>query len=339
MADSGAAEQAAPERCVLQHRGFAALGEIAFRRSPTDNMPVLLMPLGGRQAAVPLRALQRELGIADDSEDGRMLGLIAEALDYVTGLQPGDMLPREVLSGEASWQPSAAPRQRAVARLQMQLVAWLGGLTGDASLSVQSLSAQRIEQDPSLRARLTEAFERAARSLGLPESGAVVALLEATGDELGYIEALRDCLLLRAQAMAARVAFIAASGWRGDATRLDTLTQVHRLSGIALRQLAARFGEVDAQTGEVIATLRNADGQRVFIRSHRDWLQRSRLAWEPILREWDAPPPRLDDAAWLLIGRTYQFLAPRFMPVQEWQPFRAARPPRRPPAPERVLQW
>ena len=59
--------------------------------------------------------------------------------------------------------------------------------------------------------------------------------------------------------------------------------------------------------------------QRVFIRSNRDWLYRTRLAWEGILRQWRPPPQQLDDMSWGLITRTYRFLAPRFMPVQEWQ--------------------
>ena len=330
---------AKPDRCVLQHRGFLALGQFSFRRSPADNLPVAVVPLGGRDAAVPLRALQRELGIDDDSDDGRMLALIAESLDYVAGLQPGDLLPREVLTGEASWQPMPAHRQRAIDRLRLQLVAWLGRETGDAALSAENLSPDRIEQDCGLRARLGEAFARAAASLGLLDAEAVVALLEQIAEELAYIEALRDRLLARVQRLAARLDALAGGGWRGDATRLDALTQVHRLAAVALRQLAGRFAEIDAQTGEVIAAMRNAEGQCIFIRSHRDWLHRSRLAWEPTLQDWDSPPRALDEAAWLLIGRTYQFLAPRFMPVQEWQLFNAARGARRPARPEHALQW
>ena len=81
-----------------------------FRRAEADDTPVMVMSLGERTAAVPLRALQRELGIADDSPDGRMLGLIAQSLDFVAGLQIGDPLPAEVLDGRASWTPGATHR-------------------------------------------------------------------------------------------------------------------------------------------------------------------------------------------------------------------------------------
>ncbi len=67
-----------------------------------------------------------------------------------------------------------------------------------------------------------------------------------------------------------------------------------------------------------MAALRNAESQRAFIRSNRDWLYRSQLAWESTLGAWDAARPRADDATSVLLGRTYRFLAPRYMPVTEW---------------------
>ena len=76
-----------------------------FRRRDGDDTPVVVVRLGEREAAMPLRSLQREFGIADDSADGRMFGLIAEALDFVPALRLGDPIPEEVLSGAASWDP------------------------------------------------------------------------------------------------------------------------------------------------------------------------------------------------------------------------------------------
>ena len=49
--------------------------------------------------------------------------------------------------------------------------------------------------------------------------------------------------------------------------------------------------------------------------------------------------PVLDDAAWLRVGRTYHFLAPRFMPVQEWESTSATRHSRRPNKPQAVMRW
>src|SRR4051794_6220071 len=76
---------AVADRCALSHRVFTSFGDPLFRRAETDAAPVMVVKLGDRQAAIPLRSLQREFGIPDESDDGRMLGLIAQSLDFVAG--------------------------------------------------------------------------------------------------------------------------------------------------------------------------------------------------------------------------------------------------------------
>jgi hypothetical protein len=145
----------------------------------------------------------------------------------------------------------------------------------------------------------------------------VLHLVEELAQELAYIEALRDRLLRRVKVMAEKLNRIA-QAFRGDATHLETLTQVRRLAATALKQISRRFDELDAQTGEVMPALRNTDGQRTFIRSNRDWLYLAQRAWQPLLLEWDVAGISFDDGILMLLNRTYQFLAPRFMPVTEW---------------------
>lgn len=324
------------ETCRLQNRVFSSLGAVSFRRAEADGTPVMLIPLGERHAAVPLRALQREFGIADDSADGRMLGLIAEALDYVTGLQIGDKLPGEVLTGAASWQPHVRFRRKAAAKLRLQLIAWVDSAA--AVTDADPTAMERLETDPAMRSRVQRAFEQAAQALDLPNPQAVMQVAEEIAEELSFIEALREDLLARAQAMALRLGALGAGG-TVNVERQTMLTRVRKLTHLALQQIAARFADVDAQTGEVMSTLRNAASQRAFIRSNRDWLYRSLRAWEPILTEWAAAPPVLDDAAWVRVGRTYQFLAPRFMPVQEWESVTGPRHGRRAPKLENAMKW
>jgi hypothetical protein len=316
----------APGRCRLQHPIFATLGAISFRRADGDGQPAMAVPLGEREALVPLRALQREFAIADDSEDGRMLGLIAESLDYVESLRPGDTLPGEVLDGSASWQPETRHRAQVAARLRDQLLAWLDG------------GAVRLDHDAALRQRVQAAFEQAALALALPDAQAVIALVENLAEELSYIEALRESLLGRVGLMTGRVAR-AVGHFRGDGARLEALTQVHRLGEAAAAQLAGRFQEVDAQTGEVMAALRNIESQQAFIRSNRDLLYRALRGWEPILAGWVALPTLLDDAFWGLVARSYQFLARHYLPVQEWQTPGAVRRVRRSKAPDSAMTW
>ncbi len=324
-----------PTICQLQNRLFTSLGTVSFRRAEADGMPVMVIPLGERHAAVPLRALQREFGIEDDSADGRMLGLIAEALDYVTGLSIGDKLPDEVLSGRASWQPDAKYRRIAAGKLRLQLMAWVDP---SADPRADAAALERLETDAAMRARVQRAFEQAAKALDLPGPPAVMQVVEDIAEELSFIESLREELLARAQAMGIRLGTLSAGG-TVNVERQTMLARVRKLTQLALHQIAARFIDVDAQTGEVMVMLRNADSQRAFIRSNRDWLYRTRRAWEPILADWAAAPPVLDDAAWLRVGRTYHFLAPRFMPVQEWDTPASARHGRRAPKPEAIMKW
>lgn len=308
-----------PVLCALNHRIFRSLTDVMFRRAESDDTPVMVMTLGERTAAVPLRAFQRELGVADDSADGRMFGLIAQSLDFVAGLQFGDPLPTEVLDGRASWAPAGTHRALASARLRLQLAAWLrpeaaGVVMPDAG------TVRRLDEDPAMRQHVNAALDKAARDLGLAERGEVVGMLEQLAEELAYIELLREGLLNRVRDMTVRVERMCRAG-RVNQKRMEMLTQVRRLSTTALQQIGQRFAEVDSQTSEVVTALRNMDSQRSLIRSSRDWLYRLSRAWGPTLQDWEEAAGLPDAELWKLIERTYHFLAPRYMAVQEWQAF------------------
>jgi hypothetical protein len=318
-------------RCELTNPVFSIFGPVVFRRAEADGTPAMVVPLGERLAVLPLRALKREFGITDESPDGQMLGLIAASLDYVAGLRPGDRLPPEVLTGEASWSPEPRHCAIAAARLRRHLFAAFG-VPAEAALP------EHLERDPARRAAVQSVFERAAAALGLAGRQDVLDLLERLAEEAAYIEALRETLLLRVQALC-RQAGALGIDWHGNGERHATLTQVRRLTGIARDRLGARFAAIDAEMADALAALRNLDARRASLRAHRDWLHRTRRAFEPVLTEWEAAPPFLDDTAWPRLGRTYQFLAPRFMPVQEWECVTAPRPSDGPRSFGPVMQW
>jgi hypothetical protein len=308
------------EYCRLKHPVFASFRDPLFRKAGGDGVPIMMVEWGDQEAAIPLSGMQREFGIADDSNDGQMLILIARSLDFVAGLRIGDALPSEVLTGEASWEPDAAHLSIANAKLQWQLVTWLncGGAVDGSSLDPRSLL--QVVDDPARRQLVQQAFAKAADVLGLPDSEAVVSLAEELARELAYIEAMRDRLLRRVQAMSGKLDRIA-QAFRGDASHRETLTRVRHLAAAAVTQIGRRFDELDAQTGEVMSALRNSDGQRTFIRFNRDWLYVTQRAWHPLLVEWDVAGISFDDSIVMLLSRTYRFLALRFMPVTEWVAF------------------
>src|SRR5665213_1957701 len=194
-----------PTTCVLAHRGFALLGVPLFRRAETDNTPVMAVTLGERQVTLPLRSLQREFGIEDDAPDGKMLALIAEALEFVSVLRIGDPLPREICTGEASWEPDANHLALANARLRMQLVAWVNAGTSGDQPEMNAETLLRVADDPVVRRQVQDALDHAATALGLPSQDAVVQLLEDLAHELAFIESLRERLLCRVRGVAQKI--------------------------------------------------------------------------------------------------------------------------------------
>lgn len=104
-------------RVALSHPVFRNLQPLVFRRAE-DGTAVMIVNLGAEQAALPVGALCREFAIEPESEDGRMLALIEQALGYVAGLVPGDALPPEVLGGMSDpFRPTPEQLRRAAARL------------------------------------------------------------------------------------------------------------------------------------------------------------------------------------------------------------------------------
>lgn len=125
-------------------------------------------------------------------------------------------------------------------------------------------------------------------------------------------------LLHRAEALAERLDRLAHGVKLGE-DRLEVLTRVRRLTATAVALLRARFEDLDAQMVDAVALLRDLDDRRDFIRAHRDWLYGSLRGWEPILAEWERAGAGWCEAIWPLLGRTYRFLAPRYMPMQQWR--------------------
>ncbi len=317
-----------PVRCELQNRAFATFGEIRFRRSETDGKPMMAVILGDREAQLPLAALRREYGIADGSPDGRMFDLITAALDYVPSVAPGDKLPSEVLTGEASWRPSPNHIRLATTRIRLNLVAWLSPASPWAEAERDEITLLRLADDQGLRDEAVAVALPAAQKLNLSDAAIVLKLLEEMAFELAYIEALRQRLLARVEGLCRRMAEIMTSR-RIQPSKSDTLAQVHRLAMLAYKQLHDRFEDVDAQTGEFSSMMRNVDNQRNFIRSNRDFLYRAQRSWDTLLNQWEQAGDTAAELAGLL-AKTYQFLAPRFMPTKQWQTPKLERAAERP---------
>ena len=314
-----------PERCAFETTAFASFGSFRFRRSETDGKPIMAISLGDREAQLPLAALRRQFGIDDHSPDGRMLDLIDSALDYVPFLAPGDKLPTEVLTGEASWRPSPKHVRLATTRIRLNMVAWLSPKSPWAMAEHDEITLLRLADDPALAAEVFALAIPAAQRLDLGDAPNVLRLVDEMSRELAYIEALRQRLLARVEGMCRRMASILVSRRRQAAASSDTLAQVHRLAMLAFKQLRDRFDDIDAQTGEFSSLMRNAENQRHYIRTNRDWLYRNQRVWDSLLNQWEQAGETAQEIA-ALLAKTYQFLAPRFMPTKQWQAPKPERP-------------
>ncbi len=301
--------------CQLSHRLFHATPGIAFRRTADHGEKVMVVPLGDREAALPMRAIRREFDIDEASEDGQMLALIDAALDHVPGIALGDTLPTEVVNGEASWKVEPHHLWLSAARLRSGLLSWLRPGANPGLEPANAMEA--LMADPNLRAQVQSAFEQAAYVLGLPDAAAAVAEVDRFAQELSHIEALREWLLGRVQALVRRLASLPPQ--RGvDRARAEMLQRVGQLSSTALRSLRDRFDIIDAQTGELMAVLRNPEQQIVFIHQHRDQLHAEWLEWEPVLKQWDGLPIGASEAFWTALAATYHLLARRHLPQSAW---------------------
>ena len=309
-----------PTICELQSKLFHSFPDIIFRQSESGQTAVLTFRLGDKEAALPLSRIGREFGVHPGSADARMIELIIAALDFVTCLRPGDVLPAEVISGDASWTPSQDYKSLAEARLRMQLIAWLTPEAEQVAAAGKTLLA--LAEDPAIKAQAQEAMARAAKELGLDSPRDVLIRMQDLADELSYLEHLRACFLERLDLMVDRIA-TATHAVRAGTGIYETISQVRKLLHVAQRQIQSRFDDLDAQTGEIIPALHNLDQQRAFIRAGRDWLYRSYRGFEPLLDRadrFDMSDPDLSS----FLATLYHFLAPRFMPATEW--LRRSRP-------------
>jgi plasmid stabilization system protein ParE len=197
----------------------------------------------------------------------------------------------------------------------MQLVTWL---TGNEHIFTSAEELMQVAEDPQVKKNINLAFAEAAEELGLGRDRReeVVQYIETLAKELAYIECERDvfaeiCKIDDKVQDLRRI-------YSADRSMIDTTDQVARLSQRALKVFRDYFEQVDAQTGEILAMLKNIDNQIEYIRSVRDEVHRRQLPWEDFIPICKSLYAVRSDENTNRIRDLYQFLAPRFMQVNEW---------------------
>lgn len=301
----------------FDHKFFGTFEDLYFRMSESGDEAVICFKLASVETVLGLEGVKREFKIADDTHDGQMLDVVREALQFVKGLRLGDPIPKEIVSREASWEPTERHRRIAYQRLTLQLVTWL---TGEEHLITDPEQILQIADDPAIKAKVNKAFEQAAAALGKDARKEDVVLhIVDLSKEFSYIEALRDrfeglygVVSVEQKLQGLRRLYSADRGLR------DTFDQVTRLCNLAVKQYREMFEEIDAQTGEIMAVLKNVEAQVAYAREMRDALYIRLLAWNEILAEWRYVEVRRTEDKPDVMRRIYQFLAPRFMQTNQW---------------------
>ncbi len=312
--DHGAAPAGdTPDVVTFRHAFFHRVDDIHFRIDDATRQPVACVRLGDGLVSLPLEGIRREFQIDPEGPDGRMLALLSKSLKFVKGLRLGDPVPKEVTSGDASWSPKDKHRQIAYHRLAMQVLGWL---SGDEHVITNPDELLQVAGDPTFRKRVNDAFGEVAHALGLQTKEEVTELIQGLSQELAYIEALRDEFLAIKRMQ--RKTEVLRKIYANEHSLLEVANSLIRLVALAVEDLEDQFETVDAQTGEIMAALKNLDTVRHYLREHRNDLRVRLLAWEDILIKWLEHPMKAGRETEDLIAETYRFLAPRYMPVDEW---------------------
>jgi hypothetical protein len=314
IAGRGALIWNSQKRLVLRHKAFRRFIDPYFRMAETERRPVFVMRVDDREATLPLHLLLRELRIPADDDDARQLDLVARALNFVTGIRIGDLIPSEVLTGEASWTGDAMHQDLAVTRINLFILAWVAGYTAermDRDMLDSLLGGKSVEGELSL------ALARLAEHVGIAQSGLIVRIA-ALAAELAHIEALREWLLRGAIRMADVLTRVSL-GFTGDSSHMDTLVQIRRLCAKGIAEMRDEFAAVDRLLADPPTALRDCGSVIEAVRLRRDSLYCRWRAWEPFSREWGTIELRRNARTLHLANETYRFLAPRYMTSSEWR--------------------
>lgn len=314
--DAEAALPAEPKNTQFhfEHKVFDVPGA-AFKMDRINGTVALHLTLGGVNASIDMHQITKTFSIADDTPDGRMLKLVEKGLRFVREIRPGDSIPNELLDGTASWTIEPRHYERARSKILVQLVSWMteGNSAIDASVDVLKLI-----ESPEVKSKINDAFGAAARTLGMKEidKELVTAMISHLANELAYIEALRDkvagYLVIRKKLKEL------AAVYRNDRRIAETIERVSALVTSPFTKLREQFQLVDAQTAEIMSSLRQLTATVQFLRGVRDGLREFVLLWDDLDAVWIELRVERGSMAEALITRTYRFAATYYSMTQRW---------------------
>lgn len=300
---------------IFEHKVFGVAGAFFALAADSDEALFHVM-LGDIKGAMKLDSLRMEFGVKPDSSDGKLLGIVERSLRYVKKIHPNDSIPREILDGSASWSVEDRHREIANSRLSYQLATWI---TGKESVVVDADQLQMLVEDPAIKKRMLEAFEKLAEKLGLGKDNKqeIVNRIDILARELAYIEALRE--RFGAIKMIQDKLVGAAKVYARDRHTLDEISRMQMLVNKPITEFTELFKSIDKETGEIVTLMQDLQGRVDFIRTQRDDVNFMLMKWDDLIALWQEQPVERSDAFFPLFKKTYQFLAQHYRPGTDWR--------------------
>ena len=303
-----------PTHFTFDHAVFT-VKESSFVLSPTTGEPVYNVPLGDVRASLALDTLMASFNISKNSTDGQLLDIIKKSLKFVKEIRPGDSIPSEILDGTASWKVEPHHREIARARISLQIVSWMAGKQVDRT---DAAELETMARNPEIKKKVNEALDVMAEKLGLTGEARkdVVSRFEDLAREMAYIEALRE-RFQKIQLLFSNINQLTGI-YKRERSVMEELTRVRALMKMPVDRIAALFDEFDANTCEILNTMKKFAAQLRYIRQTRDTLHERFMLWDDLLEKWAGVT--LERTAQLdrLIRVTYQFVARHFPQGNDW---------------------
>ena len=300
---------------AFEHKSFRSFPDMYFRRK-TDGEVVAVVQLSEfNETVMALSALRANFGIEPKSPDDLMLNKVCQSLNYVGVLNMGEPLPTEITIGQPSWKTSDRHLLLSRYRLTLQLVSWVT----KEEFAITTLDQVLMLMDnPNTKKNIARAFGDAAERLFNDRTNheAVINRIETIAQQLAYLEALREVFDSVKRVDKKIQAF--RKIYTSDFVMTDTINQVAKLSQLCVKKYTTSFETIDVQTGEIMPLLQNMGRQLDYIQKTCDDLYCRLRPWEDIAIAWDPVPLTRSNFSAKMIRELYQFLAPRYMVVDDW---------------------
>ena len=201
------------------------------------------------------------------------------------------------------------------ARITMLVVAWK--TDEDISKLKQSEIVERAESAET-KSLLEDSYTEIAKELELGDDKRdhIIELMDKLGQELSYVEALRD-KFLELRRMQTKIKSLY-SAYQGEKAITEAIARCNSLIEAPIKELFEKFAEFDTYMTDIVNIMRHFDAQVNFIRGERDAFRQTYMLWENLLEQWNAFPGGRNDAASNLVNETYRFAAQHFVRTADW---------------------